>query len=179
MVSFSAQRDHLSQWERYSGRHGYSIGFRGPEMTVAFGVAAQYFLMPVYYELELQIHVLRDAIRMALAQLNSRTSDEDFLEKFALWSQNANTTLRLLCRSFKHASFKDEAEWRASRTVYAQSPEPIHFRSGEFGVVPYQMIGLRLKDLKLVSEIMIARTHYFLEAKRSLELLLKSSGYAT
>jgi hypothetical protein len=175
VVSFSSIRDHLSQWERYAGPHGYALGFKPVETAERF-IAEGFLLAPVIYSRIKQLELLQHSIETAMDRLKLRTPADNTGTNLVIWANNFGNFLHILCRWFKHDSFEEEAEWRATKSLRMNDVSGVEFRPDRFGIVPYISFPLRSEEPTLINELTVARTHYFDGAKRALELRLIVAG---
>jgi len=177
IASFSSQGDLLSQWERYSEHFGYSIGFRRDalqDIAIPLPVGN---LFKVVYDEKVQSKILSqffDLIKRALRKHSERKSPPEETNALMLSSQ---IHLEILATMFKHSAYKEEREWRFVKFHNDHGDDAnLHFRNGQFGLVPYLEIPLTVAGDFRPSRIIVGPTHYKDEALKAVELLASSHG---
>ena len=156
IASFSEKSDLLSQWRAYTScDDAYSIGFSASELEHTIS-AFEGRLVKCVYKAEEQESLIGDLLdyihkhRLRLERLKGPKS-------CGLMARVANTVVSVLA-AMKNPSFEEEQEWRI--VVELDSRQPMFFRSGRFGIVPYYKLPLTTdKNKKLIfSDVMIGPT---------------------
>ena len=129
IASFSEQANDLNQWRSYAGGEGgYVLGFdyRG----VDFGQPDDDFILPVIYEPDQQIEIMKATARELLQAYRSGVKGgedpHDFTKSFAI--PVTMDALTVLGPFLKHESFKAEAEWRVVSHLPAGDESRLKFR---------------------------------------------------
>lgn len=152
-LSFSAERDLLSQWRAY-GRAGYALGFdEGHLFAVAAAFDGRAAFVPCIYDLAQQHSVWNHATEYLRQSFLERCEAEgeatqDVVDEFAAHFYSFVT---VLSTSFKHPAFSQESEWR----LVFEGPDPagrdpdLRRRAGVGGTVPYLEIPIGTDDPQL------------------------------
>ena len=169
VASFSETGDLLSQWERYAGPHGYSIGFNVDRLIDA----GQCPLARVVYDEKVQLEIFSSLMQQAFELfLNEPTEEPENYDE--TWAKDLLSAMYVVGLSFKHSSFAEEKEWRCMKLIQKFDAMELRFRPGKFGIVPYLPIPLETNDGDdAISEIIIGSTHYFEESARALKMALE------
>lgn len=199
VTSFSKQGNILSQWRAYSGENGgYSVGFtRSYLKSVGLHfleirkesfyedsnplVACRYCDNPEEKSLKRKIGQIVDSY---IAEANQTKWQTNFEMKEKLAKRGAIAKKHFFPLGKRRAitkdqAFREEAEWRLvfqlERTGTTNS-EP-ELRPGRSMLIPYFKVDLTWENQPLeISEIIVGPCPHPLEAKRSVERLLRKEG---
>jgi hypothetical protein len=184
VASFTERRDHVSQWERYSGRHGYAIGFNASEMWQLARKQGLLLLRMLYQKKQQQ-----QAFDAVLAEIFARANkdvpltshrDTEKNERESMhralteWAIDRASSLWIASLSFKDRSFAEEREWRLM--IYAEDEETKHvrFRAGRLGIIPYLTSTIRgAGESWLITELMVGTTNYREDSELAIRLALQ------
>jgi hypothetical protein len=133
-VCFSSYGDLLSQWRAYGGTDNYSIGFyknKLNEIMHQFTPSSKPQLVKVRYGIDEEVeHNLKKFVE-TLKAYSARPG-------LSALSKYKSELLQILA-TVKHKAFVEEAEWRLLTT--GQPVDELHFRSSNFGNIPYIKLG--------------------------------------
>lgn len=108
-ISFSKRANLLSQWNRYAGQNGVSIGFNTILLEEACQYQSNFKLIEVEYETKNQVLILKKIAESFFENYDFSLSDEDFTSFFI---KNFKDDLDDLTCKFKHSGFREEEEIR-------------------------------------------------------------------
>jgi hypothetical protein len=170
IVAFSTKRDHLSQWERYSGKFGFSVGIRTRTFLEANSETDGIFTR-VLYSSRNQQSTLQAILRLIFDHASEDVPSGSSNEDFQAWAIDRSHRLFLASLCFKHESFRDEHEWRYLVGVENLDSKRYSLRSGEYGLVPYCSLPIRDSKQKwAIASVTVGTTHYPSEAGYALNL---------
>lgn len=176
VASFTERGDLLSQWERYAGPHGYSIGFDAEKLRRILAANGHVIHSVIYDELR-QRSILEHIFDIAFDRLDAGDFGDPSEENLKRWAYVHSLLARSFSLTFKHPSFEEEHEWRVQITIRHDDTSQLDIRPGNFGVVPYFSLPLTMEDEKALSCVNIAPTRYEVEAKKAMELTLLHYKY--
>ncbi len=144
VLSVTAERDSLNQWQGYSGRQGYAIGLSlasylnpraRPGTTI---IHQQPIAFPGWYKVLYARIKQVEACQAVLEFLGSPLLRREGLSS-DLYEVLATTLLGTLVLRLKHPAFKDEREYRyiASDVGSNADTHMVWWRAGPRGPVPY------------------------------------------
>ena len=145
VVSFSEERDLLSQWRAYCPPgEGVSVGLRYAELAKA-ARRQQFELVTCLYDKRTQHKLVRQMVRSALNKYRKARAARalTYAEAYP-FSGGLAVDLFKLAPRLKHGSFTEEREWRVVKSAIAGSPE-VQFRPGKTFVVPYVAFSIETK----------------------------------
>lgn len=188
LVSFSTEKDLLSQWRGYSNHgKGYSLGFE----TKVIGLATlpkersqTFTIRPVLYDKRKQKQIIKEAIDYTLKEIYKN------LEQFGSpyhYSLEFYKLLHWNCLlpivTFKSEHFKEECEWRAIHMQddfdkFSTENLKIRFKTNLENIIPYVELDLNSEvgdqsERFPLREIVYGPTLADDLAEKSLELLTK------
>lgn len=137
VLSFSAQRDLLSQWRGYTKQNlGIALGFN------AVGLCSQEIkahLRSCVYLSEEKAAIVNKIVDEALRKFGkeNKSINEVASEVFWLFQEAAIT--------FKNIAFHEEDEWRLITFPFAQNDRKWNFRSGASTIIPFVKLKINLK----------------------------------
>jgi len=138
VISFSTNGNQLSQWRAYCPKgSGYSIGFSFADLRPA-RKATRALMVKCVYEPGEQ----RDLI-LAVARYVEDSWRR--AKRFEGWNHlgflaHINRKVSAAMLAIKDKGFKEESEWRL--VVSAGRDQPVSYRSGRFGIMPYYVVPL-------------------------------------
>lgn len=144
VVCFCTEGDLLSQWRGYGNNGaGYAIGFDTKRLVDINGA---FEIRKAVYSVEKQKQILNGILQVITDSLKELTDYLDYSSAEPLIENHAkifeNEVVKY-AKFFKHEGFKAEEEWRL---IYSprknDDSNQVKFRSGRFGLTPYQEIGL-------------------------------------
>jgi hypothetical protein len=186
VACFSADGDVLSQWRGYGddGR-GFAIGFAPSELAVLQGVAiVNGDIREMMYGPEGERALVDPLIKGLIERVEPFV---DILDTTGWEPEGAasltarewlglrfNECLAELTFESKHASFREEREWR----IYAQKGQ-VQFRVTPRGIVPYRQVDMRAVTSKLmpIKRIIMGPRLDYLDTTRALMYLADEHGY--
>jgi hypothetical protein len=183
VASFTARSDHVSQWERYSGRHGYAIGFDSSSMSDLAKDQGWIFLKMLYSRKQQQ-----QALAAILAEIFSRVNSdfpidsglsvdekrEPSQQSLSKWAFDRAMSLWLASLCFKDKSFAEEREWRLLIFAEDDELENIRFRSGRLGIIPYLTFTVQgAGGTWLIKELTVGTTNYVEDSEFAARLALR------
>ena len=181
VLSFSAERDLLSQWRAYGDRRGsYAIGFRTDALKT-LGSSFGFQLSQCLYDAEKQEDLLDAEIDKKL--------NERFVPKTSAIDASRPRTIRALNPSgdfaqrisgitsiLKHPNFREEREWRlVSNWLNSDDPRFGH-REGPLGITPFFALPFDERS-KVVEEIVIGPSQHRELAESAVTSLLSRAGF--
>ncbi|MBL7152260.1 MAG: DUF2971 domain-containing protein [Phycisphaerae bacterium] len=134
ICSFTEEKDLLSQWRAYCPKGGVSLCFDTKAFVQEIDLSSpptinEQYLYKCIYEREQQKKTMRDLFEFLLKQPSPSTPRErGKLESFL------SKMIQTFSYSFKHASFKEEKEWRL---CYFPTDESIRHRTKGSMQIPY------------------------------------------
>lgn len=142
-ISFCQNPDLLSQWRGYAATHGVCLEFDNEELERCLDFSdLAVTSRSVFYTQPDSTLEAKDEI------LNFIKSDEFLLKRnnlFHEWDKSAVLINRLV-PFFKHASFKEESEYRIVVQPHVRSAK-VKFRVNEHGLIPYLDIKARMNNV--------------------------------
>jgi hypothetical protein len=138
ILSFSAQRDLLSQWRGYTKPGlGIALGFNPASL---FSQEIRAHLRPCIYVENEKIAIVKKIVDEALRKFRSenKSIDEITSEAFWLFQESAIT--------FKSKAFHEEDEWRMITFPFANNDKEWNFRSGASTIIPFVKLKIVLKS---------------------------------
>lgn len=171
VVSFSENRDQLSQWRGYAGGDGYALGF---EITPPG---------PIFTPAEIALVQCRYGSGELAAQVDSALENV-MAGKAPEWTPGVTGEkalghwLSAIAPLYKHEAFKEEAEWRlVVREPFVDNRLSMQFRSGNSTVVPYYAVPFRVEDQQVLAlrEVVVGPTVDYKLAEAALTDLLKQT----
>ncbi|MGA8809353.1 MAG: DUF2971 domain-containing protein [Thermoanaerobaculia bacterium] len=150
VASFSQDNDLLSQWRGYcpSGK-GISVGI-GSDILEERGKAQGFRLVPAIYDHEDQQAVVRELIDQAVSSRSTGRIEDDPL------SQHFAYQVATISPLLKHATFREEKEWRLVSRITSIDHPQVRVREGQSRIIPYFDFTLakdgeplHLRDLKI------------------------------
>lgn len=185
VVSLTEERDLLSQWRGYAPAHGgYSIGFE-TELLLAQTAEPDFIFSRCEYEPDEQRKLLGRVIEGNIEFFDRAVEKGD---KAKVESEAERMTPRLfagiarVAPLIKHASFKEENEWRIIRgpvfvDALARKSDPILFRTSNASLIPYNQFRLAPEDEPLkIQSIIIGPTQEPELSRNALEKFLRANG---
>lgn len=138
ILSFSAQRDLLSQWRGYT-KPGLGIAL-GLSTTNLYSQEIKAHLRPCIYSLAEKTAIVNKIIDEALRKYRDekKSIDEVTSELFWLLQESAIT--------FKSKAFCEEDEWRMITFPFANNDREWNFRSGASTIIPFVKLTIGLKS---------------------------------
>ena len=155
VVSFSKEKDLLSQWQAYAGPHsGYSLGFRqstlydykNREFVECDLVECEYVKDKQLEDIKCLIGKLSEESN-AFYKLMTKSGEQNRrngFDKFISQSVEANKKMLLLAKSFKNSSFEHEKECRLVVQPLPGNSKGICYRPTKLTVIPYVKIHFKL-----------------------------------
>lgn len=128
-ISFSKRGNLLSQWNRYAGETGVSIGFNKILLEEACAYRKSFSLIEVEYETKNQILILKKIAKELLCNYDLSLSYEDFRSSFI---KNFKNKLDYLTCQFKHSGFREEEEIRLVIRNKSSNEKYFQFNYEEF-----------------------------------------------
>ncbi|MGZ8173110.1 MAG: DUF2971 domain-containing protein [Methylobacter sp.] len=144
VVCFCKEGDLLSQWRGYGNNGaGYAIGFDTKRLV---NQNDAFEIRKAIYSVKKQKQILNEILQVVTDSLKELTGHPDYSNVDLLFENHAkifeNEVVKY-AKFFKHEGFKAEEEWRL---IYSPRKDDdsnqVKFRSGRFGLTPYQEIGL-------------------------------------
>ena len=151
-ISFSEERDLLSQWRGYGGDAGMAICF-SPQKLADIARKNQMFLVKCIYDQKTQADIVSNLCNQYAEDISKRISDDrDGKEKYdaGAVAESFFHDLSMLGAIVKHPAFKDENEWRMVSGVYdivyrGNVPlKKMGFRAGSSTIIPYLNVSINL-----------------------------------
>jgi hypothetical protein len=143
-ISFSLERDALSQWRGYGGGAGLALCFN-PEKAMKLAAANGLALVKCEYDQSRQVSLIKDTLRSVVAAIKSspRPLASEVIERECLLQ------LCPVLSKIKHPAFRDENEWRMLSKVYEDAyegthPEKCGYRAGKSVIIPYMKVELEV-----------------------------------
>lgn len=137
ILSFSAQRDLLSQWRGYTRfASGISLCF---DTNKLFLQDIQAHLRPCVYSRDEKIAIVNKMIDLILHKFHAEKVATGAISAEAFWLFQESAL------SFKDEAFREEDEWRMITFPYANNDTRWNFRSGSSTIIPFVKIKLPLK----------------------------------
>lgn len=184
-ISFSENKDLLSQWRAYSEMgEGYSIGISKENLNfLTTNDNKLSILRKVVYNLDEQFFLVKKLLEdiYEYYKLLFRTN-EDFQDTLLVkrFVENIVYCLVDIMTWIKHYSFEEEKEWRSILFYHNQVPNNIiEFRTGYKKIVPYINLSIasNYKGNLDINEIMIGPTLDKERTKNSISMLLNKYNY--
>jgi|SRR5579871_4475757 len=174
VVSFSQERDQLSQWRAYTGGGvGFSIGLN-LGMLQSFASAQGFKLERCSYLASEHSALTNSVLRKAKTTLEEK--GEAGIEEAAV---RCMTEFMNFAPRLKHPSFVEEKEWRLIRVVDTFEEQTTKFRVGKSMLVPYEEFTFVNEDDNTpVVEIVVGPAPHMDLSKLSVERLLMSLDMA-
>ena len=151
VVSFSSQKDQLSQWRGYCPETGgFNIGFDSQKLK-DLAQEQGFLLSRCIYDSKEQNKIIEKAIDLTCRSMNESDSSQNtasgsdldsYLKRVSETRLTFALEILLLGPIFKHSSFSQEEEWRLISTPAAIKEMQIKFREGRSMIVPYVEFGL-------------------------------------
>ncbi len=163
VVSFSANPDSLTQWDRYAQDFGYAMGFDPKRLNLVHRISptdtCHGRLIRVFYAEDAK----QSLISATIDKLLNR-ADELSVSGFAIdpdwdiWNRELLQCLALLFTALKHEAYTSEDEYRL--VVTHDPTQPTSAREGKHGVATYVTLSPdQENDLPLVS-VVVGPSHY-------------------
>jgi hypothetical protein len=148
IVSFSADRDKLSQWRTYCPDGGYALGFRSDYLK-EIAEAAGYILIQCCYDsavhrkqAETLAEDVRQKVEAALTRVRFPISVIQLQNVLAQIRRYMEREIQTLAPSWKHSSFHEEEEWRLVSPRGLDPDRKVEFRMGRSAIIPYDKLPL-------------------------------------
>jgi len=138
ILSFSAQRDLLSQWRGYTKPGlGVALGFSTINL---YSQEIKAHLRPCIYELVEKTAIVNKIIDETIRKCGdeNKSIDDVTSEVFWLFQESAIT--------FKSKAFREEDEWRMITFPFANNDREWNFRSGASTIIPFVKLKIGLKS---------------------------------
>ncbi len=172
-LSFTEEADLLSQWRGYCpSNNGYCVVLDVPKLYDSLkenldGV----HLVQCVYDLDEKKTQLKALLNNYWSKYVSvKNGDGSKKERNAL-IDSLSKELMLLASYFKHPSFAEEKEHRIVVIMgWAPSEDSLHFREGNFSIIPYLQLNT---PRSLVKRIVIGPTAHKGLSKRALEAFIE------
>lgn len=186
VVSFSKQKDLLSQWQAYAGPYsGYSLGFRQSTLDVyKNGEFVECNLVKCDYDKDKQLEDIKCLIGKLSEEINAfykltpESGEQNMrngVDKIISQRVDANKKMLWLAKSFKHSSFKDEEEWRLVVCPLPEDSKKICYRPTKRTVIPYVKIHFKLG--LPIERIVVGPGPHQERSAHSLKQMLKNFGF--
>jgi len=185
-LSFSAERDLLSQWRAYGeGGRGLCIGVDTYAIKAAQHVVAsaetRLLLFPVIYDLSAQEDYLDrifGAIFHVIDSAGPTEPEEDVVREAASFMRSYFYPLRVM---FKHSAYRDEGEWRFVKIQPHRKMSDVRVRVNGANLIPYLPLRLAVDASGNASfplrEIVLGPGRNVELDRAALEIFLTSNGY--
>lgn len=177
VVSFSEERDSLSQWLSYCPNSlGYCIGFTTDRLSQIL-IAQGFTLGKCVYDLGEQRLFASDWAEDSLIKLDKANAAGAQIDEINRLMHRYVEPLVLRAPFFKHPSFSHENEWRAVNLATTDS-ENIKLRPGKSMMIQY--VEVPLGDLKvepLIWDICVGPTPHPYLAAKSVSLYLNRINF--
>jgi hypothetical protein len=148
VVSFTSNGDQLSQWRAYCPKgNGYSIGVTASSLRYT-QKKARGLLVKCVYDIESQTKL----ISFIADYLEESSARESRMKKYG-WAYLGHVSRKIVAvmLALKDEGFAEESEWRL--VVTTDTPR---YRSGRFGILPFQPLPLCPDDgLPTVAEVIV------------------------
>jgi Protein of unknown function (DUF2971) len=148
IVSFSADRDKLSQWRTYCPGGGYALGFR-VDVLQEIAKAAGFTLIQCSYDPVIHsrqagalAEEVRQRVEAALAPVTFPISIIQLQIVLTLIRRYMEQEIQALAPSWKHSSFHEEEEWRLVSPRGLDPNRKVEFRVGRSAIIPYATVPL-------------------------------------
>ncbi|PKN15962.1 MAG: hypothetical protein CVU66_02630, partial [Deltaproteobacteria bacterium HGW-Deltaproteobacteria-23] len=138
ILSFSTQRDLLSQWRGYTKLGlGICLGFNTMQL---YSQEIKAHLRPCIYSRHKKVEIVNRIIdELMYKKVNEdKTIDQISNEAFWLFQESAIT--------FKSEAFQEEDEWRLITFPYAINAKEWNFRTGSSTIIPFVKQNIDLKS---------------------------------
>jgi hypothetical protein len=173
VTSFSKAPDLLGQWRAYGSNGKYCLGF-----SVARFSERDMLRLPreVEYDLEKQ----RERVRRGIDAACSHFPDDVVENTAARRGVKLAAYLWKIACLFKHASFREEQEWRAVETVLSfDHPELLHFEMFEGSPRPYieMLSGSRESHRLPLVDVRVGPSKRRIQTQMAVRALLTKLGY--
>lgn len=138
-ISFSQERDALSQWRGYGSGAGIAFCF-SPQKASKLASFNGMTLVKCVYDLAEQLRFLENLVSTVA---EAKSSDVTFENISKIFMKNFCT----LASRIKHPAFREENEWRMLSRVFesvyeGSHPEENGYRAGRTTIVPYMKVKL-------------------------------------
>ena len=137
VISFSQERDLLSQWRAYCGDSGgYSIGF--PSLQLINMARNQNFMLTkcIYDHNEIS-RITVELLMTFVSIFNARRETEDEKQLIQNLSVEYGRILARIGAIMKNPAFSEEQEWRLISWQLAGNHPSIDYRGSSKGIIPY------------------------------------------
>jgi hypothetical protein len=181
LISFSENRDLLSQWRAYCPPHGgYSIGFSSDQLA-AMARKQNFVLVKCVYDQGVHANVISEIVKSFVSSYRDQISlgkDEKEMRSAIAWEFAQH--LAYFGAMIKHPAFSEECEWRLISQQVPDDHPRIDYRGSDRGVIPYYRFALSDEehtDLKRSGEdfltVIVGPTPNMDRSANSIQFLLK------
>jgi len=182
-VSFCADRGLLGQWPGYGSMGGgYAIGFetRGLVCPPSAFSQPERFLNRVIYEPDTQLEMLRGIADSMLALFATVDPTGEEITTVRARILAALGEVVGFAFNFKDPAWAEEQEWRGVYVLPSGELDGVRFRPAGGVAVPYESMEMgAVGDERLpIREVVLGPSVDAETARKSLEMLLASSGYS-
>lgn len=181
IVSFSKQRDILSQWRGYAEHAGgICIGFSKSYIN-SLSFINKYKLSDCVYDKDIQISNVEKIINKILVDYKHDNPDQKEIKDSSLNGHLTSLAFAMVefAPIYKHGSFSEENECRIIIDGMDIKSEIIQYRNGASMVVPYIELELEPEGSGLeieLDEVIVGPTPHPEISKASVEAFLKKEG---
>ena len=163
VLSFSSQRNLLSQWRGYCPKgDGFSLGFDASEFP-SNPLSGVQMVKCAYGALEREI--LCESLINSWHECDPKSQDA-----VTTLYNDSLTVMALL----KERSFAEEDEWR----MILISPAAVNFRTGRHGIVPYAAVDIATNGWPTLKEVWVGPNSDDEAASSAVRMLLDKNGFS-